>query len=267
MTTNDLSRLLKLARWACLVSLSLALTFADAIPVKQRQGAMHGFLVLKSAEDKVIATGDQINEISGDSVRSRLTFHFRDGSLDDELTTFTQGKIFQLVSDHHVQKGPSFPELLDLAVDMKTKKVTWHEKSKNKEEVKSESMDLPPDLANGLTSMIIENFPKDASEMKVSYLAGGSKPRVVKLSVKPDGKDQYRLVTGNREANRFNVHVEIGGVAGAIAPIVGKQPDDIKVWIAQGPVPAFLRMEGALYVKGPTWTMELAVPLWPGRVK
>jgi hypothetical protein len=54
-------------------------------------------------------------------------------------------------------------------------------------------MDLPPDLANGMTSLIVENFPQKATEMKVSYLAGSSKPRVVKLSVKPDGEEDYRI--------------------------------------------------------------------------
>jgi hypothetical protein len=52
-------------------------------------------------------------------------------------------------------------------------------------------------------------------------------------------------------------------VAGVIAPILGKQPPDTKLWILDGDVPAFVKMEGALYEKGPIWTMVLTSPSWP----
>ena len=240
---------------------------AEPIPVKQKQGAMHGFLVLKSSEGKVIAVGDEVNTVGGNQVRSRLIFHFRDGSIDDEISVFRQGTVFQLVSDHHIQKGPSFPEPLDLAVNVPAGKVTWHEYKDGHDETKTEHMDLPGDLANGMTSLIVENFPPKAAEMKVSYLAGSSKPRIVKLLVKPDGEDSFQVAGVSRRSNRFNIHTEIGGVAGVIAPMIGKQPSDIKVWVVQGEIPVFLRMEGALYPKGPIWTMELTSPVWYEEVK
>jgi hypothetical protein len=236
---------------------------ADPIPATQKQGSMYGFLLLKSERGKVIAVGDQVNVVRGNQVRSRLTFHFRDGSIDDETTVFRQGEVFQLVSDHHIQKGPSFPEPLDVAVNVATREVTWHEIKNGKERVTTEHMDLPGDLANGMISLLPENFPKAAAEMKVSYLAGASKPRVVKLSVKPDGKDSFRIAGAKRTANRFNIHVEIGGLAGVIAPVIGKQPPDTKIWVVDSEVPGFLRMESAFYQKGPIWTAELAAPVWP----
>jgi hypothetical protein len=171
------------------------------------------------------------------------------------------------VSDHHVQKGPSFPDPLDLAVNVPKGTVTWRERKDGREEVKTEQMQLPPDLANGMMSLVVENFPKQTSEMKVSYLAGTSKPRVVQLSVKPDGEDRFEIGGVSRRANRFNIHTELGGMAGVVAPMIGKQPSDIKVWIVPGEVPAFLKMEGALYLKGPTWTMQLASPVWPEAAK
>src|SRR5689334_3381615 len=95
------------------------------IPATHKQGSTRGFLVLKSAEGKVIGVGDQIQVIQGDQVRSRLVLHFGDGSVDDELSIFTQTSTFQLISDHHTQKGPSFPEPLDLTLDVRDHKVTW----------------------------------------------------------------------------------------------------------------------------------------------
>jgi hypothetical protein len=235
---------------------------AEPIPVKERQGAMHGFLVLKSTQGRVIAVGDQLSVVKRNQVRSRLTFHFRDGSIDDERSVFEQGAIFQLVSDHHVQKGPSFPEPLDLTLNVPIGKVTWRERKDDKEQVKTEHMDLPSDLVNSMTSLIVENFPKSAAEMKLSYLAGSSKPRVVKLSVKPEGEDTFHLGGVSRRSKRFNVHIEIGGIAGVIAPVIGKQPSDIKMWVSIDEVPVFLKMEGPLYQKGPIWTMELVSPVW-----
>jgi hypothetical protein len=240
---------------------------ADAIPVKEKQGAMYAFLVLKSAEGKVIAVGDQINTVEGNRIRSRTTFHFRDGSIDDEVSAFTQGSVFQLVSDHHIQKGPSFREPMDMSINVAAKTVSWREMKNGKEERHTEHMDLPSDLANGMTSLIVENFPTDAAELKVSYLAGTSKPRVVKLSTRPDGEETFRVGGVSRRSKKYKIHVEIGGLAGVVAPLIGKQPSDIEIWVTAGEVATFLRMEGPLYDKGPIWRTELAAPAWPETIR
>lgn len=254
-------RLLSLSGlWTTMVALGLN---ADTIPVLQRQGTMHGFLVLRSEDGKVIATGDQMNTVKGNEVHSRLTFHFRDGSLDDEISVFRQASTFQLVSDHHIQRGPSFPEPQDISVDVPSGNVTWRESKNGQEKVTTERRDVPQDLANGMIALVVQNFPKDKSEMKLSYLAGNPKPRVVELSVKPEGEDSCRIGGNRRAAERFNIHIALGGVKGAIAPMIGKQPTDAKIWVLKGEVPIFLRMEGALYMKGPIWEMELASPVWP----
>ena len=237
---------------------------ADAIPVKEKQGTMHGFLVLKSAEGKIIAMGTEINTVEGNRVRSRTTFHFRDGSIDEEVSTFTQERVFQLISDHHIQKGPSFPDPMDLSINVPAKTVSWREIKHGKAERRIEHMDLPPDLANGMTSLIVQNFPANAAELKVSYLAGASKPRVVKLSAKPDGGETFRVAgVSRRHSKRYKIQVEIGGLAGVVAPLVGKQPSDVEMWVTAGEVATFLKMVGPLYEKGPIWTMQLAAPVWP----
>ena len=57
--------------------------------------------------------------------------------------------------------------------------------------------------------------------------------------------------------------IEIGGISGVIAPLVGKQPPDTYVWISGGTAPGFLKSEGALVADGPIWKIELASPVWP----
>jgi hypothetical protein len=163
---------------------------------------MHGFLLLKSEGGKVIAIGDQTNTVRGDVIRSRLLFHFRDGSIDDETTTFRQGSVFQLIRDRHIQRGPTFPQPLDMTVNVPRGEVMWRDVKDAKSEVKTEHMDLPPDLVNGMLSLTVENFPAKAAEMKVSYVAIASKPRVVKLSIKPDGEDRALVGGVGRGSDR-----------------------------------------------------------------
>jgi hypothetical protein len=229
----------------------------------RKQGSSHGFLLVRSAEGKIIAVGDEINIVTGSEVRSRLVFRFRDGSIDDDVTVFRQGKFLQLVTDHHIQRGPSFPQPMDTTIDVPRSEVTWHEDKDGKHQVHTDHMDLPADLANGMLAPLIENFPRQAAEMKVSYIAGDPKPRIVKLSIKRDGRDTFRVGGGPRPANRFNIHIELGGVAGVIAPVIGKQPSDIQIWGMDGEVPTFLKMVGAFYDKGPIWTTLLTSPEWP----
>src|SRR5438045_1947430 len=84
--------------------------FAELVQVKSQEGATHGFLVLRSMDNAVIADGDLIQSAHANRVTSRLVFHFKDGSISDETTVFTQGQQFRLVSDRLVQKGRSFPQ-------------------------------------------------------------------------------------------------------------------------------------------------------------
>jgi hypothetical protein len=118
------------------------------------------------------------------------------------------------------------------------------------------------DLANGMISLLPQSFPRTTGEMKVSYLAGASKPRVVKLLMTPAGKDSFRVAGARRTPNRFTIHVEICGVAGLIAPVIGKQPPDTKIWVIDAEVPTFLRMDAPFYQDGPIWTTEIAAPVW-----
>jgi hypothetical protein len=50
------------------------------------------------------------------------------------------------------------------------------------------------------------------------------------------------------------------GVTGRIAPLVGKQPPPIRLWVAKSEAPTFLEFEGPLYEDGPIWRIGLAAP-------
>ena len=118
---------------------------ADPVVVRSVQGTIHGFLELRTADGQVVASGDNFQVVRGTRVTSRTVFHFKDGSIDDETTVYLQRHTFELVSDHHIQKGPSFPHPMDVLIDVQTGQVTVHSIGKDgKEEVKTDHLDLRP---------------------------------------------------------------------------------------------------------------------------
>src|SRR4051794_24117887 len=84
-------------------------TVAAQMPVRHAEGLVHGFLALRTLDGTLLADGDLMQNARGARVTSRLVFRFKDGSLHDETAVFAQRQSFRLLTDHVVQKGPSFP--------------------------------------------------------------------------------------------------------------------------------------------------------------
>lgn len=234
--------------------------FADPVAVRRTQGTLHGFLILKTLENTTIAAGDLVQVAHGNRVTARLTYHFRDGSLDDETTVFTQSGTFRLISDHHIQRGPSFPHPLDVSIDAASGQITSRDKDGK---TTQDHLDLAPDIANGLPVVLLLNLDPAAPPIRLSMIAPTTKPRMVHLIVASEGEDTLTIGGIRRKATNFRVKIEIGGVAGVVAPIVGKQPSDVHVWILGGEAPAFVREEGQFYEGGPIWRVELISPVFP----
>jgi hypothetical protein len=237
---------------------------AQPVAVRYREGTLHGFLVLRTLEGTVIGSGDLVQVSHGDQITSRLVYHFKDGSIDDETAVYSQRDVFRLINDHHIQKGPSFPQPVDMSLETSSGQVAVHfADNEGKDRVTTDHFDFPPDLANGLVPTLIKNIRPDVPQTTVSYLAAGPKPLLVKLQISPGGKERFSIGGSYRKAIRFVVKVEIGGVLGLLAPVTGQQPPDLLVWILGGEAPAFLKLQGPAYTGGPIWRTELASPVWP----
>ena len=237
---------------------------AEPIPVRHQEGPLHGFLVIRTLEGRTIASGDLIQLPDEDRITSRLTFHFKDGSIEEETTIFSQRKIFRLISDHLVEKGPSFPDPVDMSIEMDTGNVTVHATDgQGKDRVNTYHFDFPPDLANGMVLALLKNIPWEAPEIKISFLAPGSKPVLLKLAISAGGQEKFLIEDSPRKANRFVVRAEIEGIPGLLASVFGKQPPDSYVWILDGEAPTFLKLQSPAYDGGPIWITQLASPVWP----
>lgn len=238
--------------------------FASSFPVRYREGVVHGFLMLSTMDGTPIASGDITQVAQGEKVTSRVVFHFKDGSLQDETTVFSQRSSFSLISYHLVQKGPTFPHPTEMTIAASTGQVTVrYTNDKGEEKVENERMKLPPDLANGMIPTLLKNFPVGSAVPKMSMVAATPKPRIVKLSFTSEGAEPFSIGSVSHEAMHYSIKVELGGVAGLVAPVVGKQPPDPQIWILGGDAPTFVKSETLSYADGPLWKIEMTSPTWP----
>ena len=253
-----------LAALLTVIIVEAAVVGGEPVRVRRTEGLVHGFLTLKNLDGTLLADGDLLQSAVGNRVTSRLVFHFKDGSLHDETAVYSQRQEFRLISDHLVQKGPSFPKPVDMRIDASSGQViVQYTEDRGEQKVVSEQMKLPLDLANGLIMTLLKNARPDAPPKSVGMVAATPKPRLVKLEISSAGEEPFSTGVTGRKATHYIVHVDIGGLSGLIAPLVGKQPPDSHVWILGGDTPAFVKAEQPFFLGGDVWRIELASPAWP----
>ena len=247
-----------------ILGFALSLRAGSNVEVHYQEGLTHGFLVLRTLDGTPIAEGDLTEVAHGSQVTSRLTYHFKDGSLQDETTVFSQRKVFSLISYHQVQKGPSFKHPSELTVAASSGQVSVrYTGDKGEEQSADEHMKLPSDLANGLVLTMLKNLRPGDPLPELSMVVAAPKPRIVRLKIGYVGKERFSIAGSNREAIHYTIKIEIGGLEGWLAPLVGKQPPDSHVWILGSGAPTFVKSETLSYFGGPMWRTELVSPAWP----
>jgi hypothetical protein len=245
------------------LGISGACVSASPVAVRYEEGLIHAFLVLSTTDGTAIADGDLTQVVHAGRVRMRLVFRFKDGSRQEETTVFSQRGEFRLISDHMLQQGPAFKHASEISVTMATGQVTVHYTDDDgKEKIVDEHMTLPPDLGNGIVPTLLKNLRPGTSQLEVPIVVASPKPRIVKLAISAQGSDRFSAAGSERDAVHYVVKVVIGGVAGAVAPLLGKEPADSHIWILGGDAPTFVRSEVLSYLGGPLWRMELTSPVW-----
>jgi hypothetical protein len=257
MTRSVSGPLVRFGALAMLVAL-LSASGLEAAPVEVRfhEGVTHGLLALRSTSGATVALGDLLQTSQGDRVESRMTFHFKDGSLYDESVTFSQQQVFTMVAYRLVHRGPSFPEAVDVSLDRRTAHYTVRSTSKGKEDVSDGRIELPPDVYNGMVAMLLKNLPPGRSET-VHFIAFTPTPRLIQVELVVAGNQQVLVGDQARQAVLYAVKPKLGAVLGFFATLIGKTPADYACVILTTDVPAFVRCDGPLFLKGPIWRIEL----------
>ena len=231
---------------------------AERIPVRHIQVPMQGLMVARSEDGRTIARVNFMQVVHADEVTIRLTYHFLDGSIDDETTTFSQQGTFRLVRNHHIERGPFFAKPVDFTVEAATGIATSRTTGKNgKLHVASEHIDLPDDLANGFVGTLLLNVPPNTAPFRVGMLVPVGGGRLIRLLISPEGEQPFHAGGQTLKATVFRIHPELGGIVGVIAQLIGLQPKDVMVWVLEGDEPAVVRIVGQLGGYGPVVDSEL----------
>ena len=248
------------------LALAVSTLVADTIPVRYPEGIVHGYLSLSTLDGKRVADGDSLQVAKGDRVTIKIVFRFRDGSLHEETTVFSQRGRFRLVSYRLVQKGPSFPRPVDVSVDHATGRCVVRATDKDgKEKTYDEKLQLPPDVANGMVTTLLKNVAGNPARIELPMVLATPKPRLVRLVIAPAGEDSFRNGAAEHKAVNYQVHIDLGGVVAVLADLAGKEPPDAHVWMERGETPGFVKSEGPMAIGAPQWRIELASPEFGSR--
>jgi hypothetical protein len=237
---------------------------AQATPVRVRfpEGTVRGFLVLKATDGRPIAHGELVQRPQGSRVDSRLSLAFTDGSVWDEQVTFSQERVFRLETYKLVQRGPSFPTS-EIEFDRRDGRFRARTQERKDDEIKEASgpLDLPADVYNGMALVLLKNLPpgEGGSGQMVVFTP---KPRLIQMDLVREAEEDVRLGALGKRAVRYLVKLDVRGLAGAPATLLGKDPPDTRYWLVTGDVAAFVRFTGAMYLNGPVWRLENATVQW-----
>ena len=238
--------------------------YAAPVAVRFPEGMTHGFLLVRSLAGEILGRGEMTQVIKkGDLVESQLVFRFKDGSMHDERVAFSQQRVFTMVSYRLVQRGPSFPDQIDVSVDRGTAAYTVRAQvgEDGKEEVLTGKFDLPKDVYNGMLIIISKNLQKGADET-VSVLSFTPVPQVIKVQLRAIAEQPVQIGEVSSKATPYVFTPQIGMIKEFFGKAIGKLPAEFHYtcWIMNDKIPSFVQFEGPLQLMGQIVRIELVSP-------
>jgi len=247
--------------WSLLIQAPTAA--AGQVPVRFPEGASHAVLIVRSLNNQEMGRGDLTETVDGDRVTSKLALHFNDGSIYQETTQFTQDGAFHVTHYDLIQKGPSFPQALEMTMDVPDQTVTVRSTGdEGKQKAWTRHVRIPRDVANGIVPFLVRNMPSDPGEERVSMIVATPDPKLVRLTISPMRSEVFPFDGSKLEATRYAIRADLTGFVGSLVKITGRQPPPSFIWMLQGNVPSFLMAQEDL-VDGPVCRIELTTPVLP----
>lgn len=226
--------------------------FLAAAPVAVRfpEGLTHGFIVVRTLNGVLIASGDLLQVSRGREVESRMLLQFKDGSRFEETVVFTQQRVFLLNSYHLLQRGPAFKDDTEISLERASGKYQVKTKAHKdgKQDALEGTLDLPLDVYNGgMVLIVAKNLPKGTSET-VHTVAFTPTPRLVHLELAPAGEQRVLVGELAKTATEYVFKPKLGVFLKLFATLLGQVPPDSHAWIVTSEVPAFVRFEVCLAI-------------------
>jgi hypothetical protein len=249
----------------CLGALLGSLTLsAKPIPVRFPEGSIHGFLALRTPEGRFLAQGDLLEVARGSEIRKTTVFRFKDGSRFEETVVFTQQGVYTLRSYRLERHGPAFTEDTKIVLERPNGKYRVETKTRRggAAKVLEGTLDLPPDVYNGMIPTVLRDLPEGVGET-VHFVAFTPEPRIVQLEITPAGRQRMTVGDAELSAVHYVLKARLGKWSSLFARLLGRTPKDAHAWILGGDVPAFVGFEGQLYPTDPVWRIDLVSPVRP----
>src|SRR5438309_10320297 len=239
---------------------------AHATPVAVRflEGVAHGYFIVRSLAGETIGQGELTQVLKEENlVESQVVIHFKDGSLYDEKVAFSQQRVFTMLRYHLIQRGPSFPEQIDVLIDRGTAeyKVRSQAGKDGKEKVLTGHFDLPKDVYNGMFVVVLKNLLKEATAT-VNFLAFTPSPEIIPLQLLFIGEQSVRIADLSSKAKHYVFKPKIGKIRQFFGKLTGQLPADFHYdwWILTDEAPSFVAFEGPLQLMGSNVRIELVSP-------
>src|SRR5207249_4317915 len=203
---------------------------ADAAPVAVRflEGVAHGYFIVRSLAGETIGQGELTQVLKDENlVESHVVIHFKNGSLYDEKVAFSQRRVFTMIRYHLIQRGPSFPDQIDVSIDRGTAeyKVRSLAGKDGKEKLLTGHFDLPNDVYNGMFVVMLKNLFKEANAT-VNFLAFTPSPQLIPLQLRFIGEQTVHIAELASKAKHYVFKPQIGKIRQFFGKLTGQLPAD-----------------------------------------
>jgi hypothetical protein len=133
-----------------------------------------------------------------------------------ETAVFTQRGDFQLITDRHIWKAPSFPHPMDLSIRRAhaARSPSALQAKVVRMRSRANTLDLLPDLIKGLVLPITTNLRPDTQEIKVSMVVATAAAARESRDL-AEGEEPFSLIGSHRKALRFLLKIEQGAAGDA----------------------------------------------------
>jgi hypothetical protein len=157
-----------------------------------------------------------------------------------------------------------FPHPIDLTTDAAGNTTSRTVDSGGKAKVEKSHVDLPPGTAvAGMLGTLMANVDPAGPGLTIPALSPTQKPRLIHFAISREGQGGFRIAGSRQTAAVFRIKANLSGVAGLVAPLIGKEPDDILAWVLEGDAPSLVRAIAQLSEGGPLLDIQLAGATFP----
>ena len=166
------------------------------------EGVTRGFLAIRTPQGDRIGHGELTQRPRGDEVDSRLLLQFKDGSVHDETTTYSQRGVFRLEAYHLTQRGPLLPRCRRLPSIGRADAIRRrHGRRPARPRRRRAGVRDAAGSRQRLTLLLLKNLPR--GERATAQLAAFTpKPRLLRMELHQEGEDRVVFAGDGKQAAR-----------------------------------------------------------------